>query len=1075
MKYCIFGFLLCIGLAVGVGAAIQAGESSTAQNDPLSRLRQSYDFPFLGESYDFEKLELLKRVAEKISNDYVEPDRVDPPRMLDAALDNAARAVPEALFEYEPGDGAIEATVLATSESIPVGPLGGVRDLTGVLEDVAAFLGEHVPEDTDLPEVEYALINGMLSTLDPHSVFIHPDAFEEMQIQNEGEFGGLGITIGNRWKAGKYRLTILYPLADTPAMRAGLKKQDRIIKIGHESTVNMTLETAVNLLRGMPETDITITVERDMEEDTVAVFDVTLTRELISIDSVKGRYLGDGVGGLQIVHFSEDTFDTMTQLITEMENQAIAEGRDGLEGLVIDLRDNPGGYLSQSIYVSDKFIEEGVLVATRGGGRHRSESHEATRYGTETDLRLVMLVDANSASASEIFAGAVRNLDRGVVMGVTTFGKGSVQNLYPFHHDGSALKLTIDHYMTPGNHSIQSVGINPDIELRPVWVTDDDAYLYWWDAWVREKDLDEHFTGGEETAGTGYVCLHLDEDYILWDEDYSRDDPDQEIAQWADEFQVQFAKEIVASTKTPDRRRMLHEAWPVIERTMGEQDRLLTDHLAGYDIDWSTGEAEGTPQAQVSMQLSSANDLLPVGERTVLTLSVTNVGDGPFQRLRAMSEGDLLDGTEFLFGRVEPGETRSWSTNLRPNLGMSSRTGEVTFQFHADGADAPDDFVGTLMVEEKPRPRFAYNYQVVDDGSGGSQGNGDGLVQVGEKIDLVVTVSNIGEGPTGDHYVVEDAVSDGAPVADGADPFLDTPAPDSPIQTEETGVDLSPDDGEASDDDTAEDDDRNDGPSGIVKISNRSGADLFLTEGTGHFSLAPGETERMTLHFDVADAPEGEVLELEMTVGDERFWEFSADDVEIPLYAEPVTVANQGKSYRTKVPTPVLAGAHADAPRVATADGVITTDGRAGDLVRVTLPWGGHGWVDSGQLKSAGSAASLGNSLEPWLSYSPPVVVLESRIGGTVVEGETVQIQGTVRDNTSVRDFYVYVNGTKVYYQAVQGVGADGSSATFDLPVTLEDGNNVIEIVARDDEDLRGFSVIGVYRSTTQQAAAQAE
>jgi carboxyl-terminal processing protease len=1067
MKYCIFGFLLSIGLAVGVGAAIQAGEDPTAQNDPLSRLRDSYNFPFLGESYDFEKLELLKRVAEKISNDYVEPDRVDPPRMLDAALDNAARAVPEALFEYEPGGSSIEATVSATSQTIPVGPLGGVRDLTGVLEDVAAFLGENVPEDTELQEVEYALINGMLSTLDPHSVFIHPDAFEEMQIQNEGEFGGLGITIGNRWKDGKYRLTILYPLADTPAMRAGLKKQDRIVKIGHESTVNMSLEAAVNLLRGLPQTDITITVERDMEDDTVAVFDVTLTRELISIDSVKGRYLGDGVGGIQIVHFSEDTFDTMTLLITEMESQAIAEGREGLEGLVIDLRDNPGGYLSQSIYVSDKFIDEGVLVATRGRGRHRSEAHEATRYGTETDLRLVVLVDANSASASEIFAGAVRNLDRGLVMGVTTFGKGSVQNLYPFHHDGSALKLTIDHYLTPGNHSIQSVGIHPDIELRPVWVTDDDAYLYWWDAWVREKDLDDHFTGGEETTSTGYVCLHLDEDYILWDEDYTRDDPEQELELWASEFQVQFAKEVVATTTTPDRKRMLHEAWPVIERTMGEQDQLLTDHLANYDIDWSKGAAEGTPRAQFTMEISSDDGLLPVGERTALTLSVTNVGDGPFQRLRAMSEGDLLDGTEFLFGRIEPGETRSWSTSLRPSLGMSSRTGEVTFTFFADGSAAPGNFVGNLMVEEKPRPRFAYNYQVVDDGSGTSAGNGDGLVQAGEKIDLLVTVSNIGEGPTGDHYVTEDAVQ--GPARFGLDPAPDTPDPDESIQ--------EPDDADIveGDDDSADADDRANGPSGIVKISNRSGADLFLTEGTGHFSLAPGETERMTLHFDVAEGTTSELLELEMTVGDERFWEFSVDDVTLPLHPEPVEVANQGKSYRTKQPAAVLAGAHAGAQRVATVDGVVTTDGKAGDLVRVSLPWGGHGWVDSGDLKSAGNAASLGNSIEPWLSFSPPVIVLESRVGGTAVDSETVQITGTVRDNSSVRDFYVYVNGTKVYYQAVLGVGADETSATFDLPVTLEDGNNLIEIVARDDEDLRGFAVIGVYRTTEQNSSAMAE
>ena len=1070
MKHFIFSVLLVTGLAVGVSVAVQSAEEPSG--DLRSRLRQHYaDLPLWGDAYRFERLELLKRVAEKVSNDYVEPDRVDPERMLDGALNFGARAVPEAMFDYEPGDQVIEGTVGSARRDIDVGKLAGIRDLTRVLEDVAAFLGETVPADTEMPDVEYALINGMLSTLDPHSVFIDPDAFEEMQITNEGDFGGLGITIGNRWKDGRSRLTILYPLPDTPAYSKGLMKQDRIVKIGGESTVNMSLEVAVSKLRGPPKTDITITIERDVESETLT-FDVTLTREVIEVPSVKSFYLGDGVGGIQIIHFSEDTFDEMRLQIMDMENLARGEGLEGLEGLVLDLRDNPGGYLSQAIYISDKFLDAGVIVSTRGHGRQRGEVHEATRHDADTDLRLAMLVDTNSASASEIFAGAIRNLDRGVVLGVTTFGKGSVQNLYPFHHDGSALKLTIDHYLTPGEHSIQSVGIAPDIELRPVWVQEDgDAFLYWQDAAMREKDLDDHFDGGEEEEATNYACLHLDSDYYLWDEDYSRDDQPQ-MEDWAEDFQVQFAKTIVVNSSTPHRKQMLAESFPAIMEMMSEMDTELVDHMGTLGVDWTAGGAQGTPKARISMEIGHDSGVLPVGEKTPLTLSVTNEGDGPFVRLRAISDGDLLDGTEFVFGRVEPGETREWTTVLNPSLGMSSRTGEVTFHFDADGSRAPGDFVGNLRVEEKQRPRFAYNYEVVDDGSGASVGNGDGLLQRGEKIDLIVTVENIGEGPTGDQYLNPDSrpLAVGSPTArtPEVDPGTLVPASaadavnDLPSPSLETGLEDEVDD--------------EDGPSGIVKLSSNSGKSLFLTEGTGQFSLAPGESTHLTLHFDVAPAVADELLELELTIGDERFWDFFTDDLELVVYPDGAaeTVAEHSKVYRTRGEVDVLAGAHSDSHRIASADGVITADGKAGDLVRVALPWGGRGWIAAAQLKGARGAAPDGSEIEPWIARSPPVVVLGSRIGGTFVESDSIEVQGVVRDDQAIKDLVVYVNGTKIFYRAVSSDETQ-STVEFALEVALEDGNNLIEIVARDTEDLLGSTAIGVYRSNPEGAAARAD
>jgi len=392
------------------------------------------------------------------------------------------------------------------------------------------------------------------------------------------------------------------------------------------------------------------------------------------------------------------------------------------------------------------------------------------------------------------------------------------------------------------------------------------------------------------------------------------------------------------------------------------------------------------------------------------------VGDGPFIRLRAISEGDLLDGTEFVFGRVEPGETREWTTVLNPSLGMSSRTGEVTFHFHADGSRAPGDFVGKLRVEEKQRPRFAYNYEIVDDGSGSSQGNGDGLIQRGEKIDLAVTVKNIGEGPTGDHYVDPEPQARITKIerrdeTDPDEPLVPASAADAvnDLPTEEEILEHL---------DLADDDD---GPSGIVKLSSNSGKSVFLTESTGQFSLAPGESTRVTLHFDVAPAVADEVLELELTIGDERFWEFFADDLELKVHPVGVTdaVAEHGKAYRTRGEVEVRAGADPATHRIASADGVIVADGKAGEMVRIALPWGGSGWIAAELLKGARGATAEEDTVRPWIGRSPPVVVLGSRIGGTFVESDSIEVQGIVRDDQSIKDLVVYVNGTKIFYRAI--------------------------------------------------------
>jgi hypothetical protein len=525
---------------------------------------------------------------------------------------------------------------------------------------------------------------------------------------------------------------------------------------------------------------------------------------------------------------------------------------------------------------------------------------------------------------------------------------------------------------------------------------------------------------------------------------------------------------------------------------MRVQNGSLVDRFAEVGIDWSPapaeGASEGTPRAVIDMQVGSPTGVLPVGEKTPLILTVTNAGDAPFHRLRAMAESELISGKEFIFGRVDPGETRTWTVHLEPGLRMSSRTDEVTFEFFADGSRAPGDFAGKLMIEEKPRPRFAYNYQVIDDGSGGSKGNGDGLVQPGEAIDLLVTVQNIGEGPTGDQVSTFETTAEwfpGHPLETGpvSDPFLDTPEdarsglpgsePDrSPDLIEEDGTVAAA--GEAG----GEEEPRS---SGFIRLNNESGKDVFLTEGSAEFSLAPGEMTRARLHFDVSDELLGDALEMTVVIGDDEFWEFFEDDLELPLAytvgGEPpsASVPPLSKVMRTRGVIAVRSGAAADAPRIATADGAVQTDGKLASWVRVALPWGGHGWIDSGDLKGGGGATPSDEVFLPWISRSPPVVLLASRIGGTAVDAETVQLSGVVRDDQAVKDLFIFVNGTKVFYRSVDGAGGttpDGS-VEFECAVGLEEGDNTIEVFARDNDDLMGSTTVGVYRTQGAETAMQ--
>ncbi|MEH0074011.1 S41 family peptidase [Pannonibacter sp. Pt2] len=331
-----------------------------------------------------------------------------------------------------------------------------------------------VPDDAELIE---SAINGMLTSLDPHSSYMPPKAFRDMQVQTRGEFGGLGIEVTME----EGLVKVVSPIDDTPAAKAGLMAGDFIVQIDGEQVQGLTLNEAVEKMRGPVKTDIKVTIRR---EGRAEPFDVTLTRDTIRIRSVRWREEGD-VGYIRVTQFNEQTYDGLQKAIEEISSKI---GNDKLKGYVLDLRNNPGGLLDQAIAVSDAFLDRGEIVSTRGRNAEETQRYNARAGDLTRSKPVIVLVNGGSASASEIVAGALQDHRRATVLGTRSFGKGSVQTIIPLGANG-AIRLTTARYYTPSGTSIQAKGIEPDI--------------------VTLQDLPEDMKGRAETTGEAGLRGHL--------------------------------------------------------------------------------------------------------------------------------------------------------------------------------------------------------------------------------------------------------------------------------------------------------------------------------------------------------------------------------------------------------------------------------------------------------------------------------------------------------------------------------------------------------------------------------------
>lgn len=333
------------------------------------------------------------------------------------------------------------------------------EDLQAFTEVFSKVKSDYVESVDDKKLIEDA-IRGMLSGLDPHSAFLNTSEFSDLKIGTTGQFGGLGIEVGME----NGFVKVISPIDDTPASRAGVQASDLIIKLDERSVKGMTLNEAVKIMRGKPNTSIDLTIVREGEPKP---FVISITREIIRVKSVKNRMLEPGFGYVRITNFQSRTTTDLLKAISDLQKE------ERLKGMVLDLRNNPGGVLNGAVGVSDAFIDDGLIVYTEGRIDDSSHRYLATPGDSLNGAPLVVLVNGGSASASEIVAGAIQDHKRGIIMGTKSFGKGSVQTIQELRN-GSAVKLTTARYFTPNGRSIQATGIEPDIKLSTVKLSEAD-------------------------------------------------------------------------------------------------------------------------------------------------------------------------------------------------------------------------------------------------------------------------------------------------------------------------------------------------------------------------------------------------------------------------------------------------------------------------------------------------------------------------------------------------------------------------------------------------------------------------
>ena len=716
---------------------------------------------------------------------------------------------------------------------------------------------------------------------------------------------------------------------------------------------------------------------------------------------------------MRVRNFQNTTHSEIRQSLSALKKKA-----RGLKGLIIDLRDNPGGLLDQAIKVSDMFVESGPIVTTVGVGDKLREPKMATRSTTEEDFPLIVLTDVSSASASEIVAGALKNHRRALVVGQQTFGKGSVQVIYD-NKDDSALKLTIAQYLTPGDISIQSVGIAPDIATRPVILDEKSTDFFRSEEFKGgEKDLPAHLEHESSKISRAQKPTHTVK--YLRDPELQKqieENPNDLIV----DFEISLARELLVNANKTRSDRMLTEVEPALQRRIREENSKIVEALAARGVDWTASvSTTGAPVAEVALTTGAVDDNVVAGDSIVFEATVKNTGEVPFDRLRALtySDNNLFEGMEFLFGSVPPGESRTWKVPLDVPRSALTRRDSVRLEFQEAGGHAPDDTSRMVGIRALARPRFAVTFRIDDR----SQGNGDGLLQPGESADLVVDVNNVGDGKS---FTTLAALRN------------------------------------------ADDDDNTRG--------------LFVERGRVHADdLAAGDRKSVSFSFRVKPDVRVEALPVSVSVMDTEVREITSEKfmlrIDLPGDENLEPIAGEAYIARAQGGSVALRGIHDEsAPLAATADGAVRVDGRFGEWYRVPTDDGLYLWADARAVQIVDKPASIA-ALIAAIPNGPPVIRLNGDRPGVETKSAAITLSGEASGRVQLKDLFIFVNNKKIFFKSNESgpSGKDQNRLEFMATVPLEEGVNRITVVAREDKDLSSRQTLIVRRDPLSDAEKSA-
>ena len=681
---------------------------------------------WLSKDTSLQKGEITVFALKTAEKRYLDKSKIKVADLLTYALDAVQDSLPETLISYDKEKRIINLQIYNKKHAIKVKSLRDVVDVAYALRAVYIQLDkEYVPEPPLTKEdIEYIAINGILKKLDPHSYLFTPKDFDDFEQSTGGNFGGLGIVVGMNDNG---EITVISPMKGTPATKAGIEANDVIVQIDDTSAVNLTLDKAVSKMRGEPGTQITLMVRR---EGVPELLKFEITRAIIKITSVLAAMPQPGIGYINLSGFMENTYSTLIEELDGLKKK-------GMKALVLDMRNNSGGLLSQAISISDLFLDKGVIVSTVEDDEEIEVNYAKKKRGDILDIPIIVMINEGSASATEIVTAALKKNGRATVLGRKSFGKGSVQTIIGTP-GGGGMKLTIAEYLTPGNISIQSVGITPDIETRAVFIHPDKISVF--DSGeniLKEGDLEEHIVSkyAPKTIEKPHTTIRYFKEYkdvktIIKERREQKDDEfrsDEEI-----EIAVKIAQQMTQNKKA-------YESSLVIK---DEEWKKILSKLHESGINWKEKTSLVKPKTDTLKVTMLSDGKFKGGETAKFTFKAEI--EGEIENLLGVFESPIknLRRIEVPFGTFSGSVERTVNIKLPESLQWQKTEGVMKLYLNEPEKKKEiktENFTVETIPVEQPDLKFA----VI---AAETNGNRDGLIQSGESAELTVLIKNEGKG-----------------------------------------------------------------------------------------------------------------------------------------------------------------------------------------------------------------------------------------------------------------------------------------------------------------------------------------